>query len=66
MIAGKRPILTLSTRVLLIVPLALAFGYVLSPHSSWHALLGTGVLITNVVFIGCALIDYVEWQKSRH
>lgn len=65
LIAGKRPILTLSTRALLVVVLGFAFGYVLSEHSLWHGVIGTGALILNVVFIGFALIDYVNWHKGK-
>ena len=65
LIAGKRPILTLSTRALLVVVLGLALGYVLSEHSLWHGVIGTGALILNVVFIGFALIDYVNWHKAK-
>ncbi len=65
LIAGKRPILTLSTRALLVLLLGFAFGYVLSDHSRWHATLGAGALILNVVFIGFALIDYVNWHKAK-
>jgi hypothetical protein len=65
LIAGKRPILTLSTRALLVVLLGFAFAYVLSEHSLWHGIIGTGALILNVVFIGFALIDYVNWHKTR-
>jgi hypothetical protein len=64
-IAGKRPILTLSTRALLVVVLACALGYVLSEHSAWHPIIGVGTLILNVVFIGFALIDYVNWHKGK-
>jgi hypothetical protein len=65
LIAGKRPILTLSTRLLLVVVLGVAFGYVLSEHSLWHPVIGVGALILNVIFIGFALIDYVNWHKAR-
>ena len=65
LIAGKRPILTLSTRAVLLILLAFAFGYVLSEHSLWHSILGTGALILNVLFIGFALIDYVNWHKRK-
>ncbi len=65
LIAGKRPILTLSTRALLVVVLAFAFGYVLSEHSVWHGTIGAGALILNVIFIGFALIDYVNWHKAK-
>ena len=65
LIAGKRTILTLSTRALLIVVLGFAFAYVLSEHSLWHGIIGTGTLILNVVFIGFVLIDYVNWHKGK-
>lgn len=65
LIAGKRPILTLSTRALLVVVVAFALGYVLSEHSLWHGIIGTGTLILNVVFIGFALIDYVHWHRAK-
>lgn len=65
LIAGKRPILTLSTRALLVILLGFGFAYVLSEHSLWHDVIGSGVLIANLVFIGCALIDYVAWHKRR-
>ncbi len=65
MIADKRPMLTLSTRALFVVVLAFGFAYVLSEHSLWHDIIGTGGLILNVVFIGFALIDYVKWHKAR-
>lgn len=65
MIAGKRPILTLSTRALLIVVLGLALGYVLSEHAPWHGTIGVAALIANLMFIGFALIDYVNWHKAK-
>jgi hypothetical protein len=65
LIAGKRPILALSTRVLLVVVLAFAFGYVLSAHSGWHGIIGAGALILNIVFIAFAAIDYVNWRKGK-
>jgi hypothetical protein len=65
LIAGKRPILTLSTRALLIAVLACALAYVLSKHSTWHSTFGVGALILNLVFIGFALIDYVNWLKAK-
>ncbi len=65
LIAGKRPILALSTRALLVVVLGLALAYVLSEHSLWHGTIGAGALILNVVFIGFALIDYVNWHKRK-
>jgi membrane protein DedA with SNARE-associated domain len=65
LIVGKRPIIALSTRALLVVVLGFAFGYVLSDHSLWHPILGAGTLILNVIFIGFALIDYVNWHKAK-
>jgi len=65
LIAGKRPILQLSTRLLLVGVLALGVGYVLSEHTPWHDVIGTAALILNLVFIGFALIDYVKWHKEK-
>jgi hypothetical protein len=65
LITGKRPILALSTRVLLVVVLAFAFGYVLSEHTAWHIVFGAAALILNFIFIGFALIDYVNWHKGK-
>jgi hypothetical protein len=65
MAAGKRPILAFSTRVLLLFVFICGLGYVLSEHTPYHEILGTGALILNVMFIGFALIDYVTWQKEK-
>jgi len=65
LITGKRPILTFSTRVLLVVVLAATFGYVLSEHTGWHIIFGAAALILNLTFIGFALIDYVNWHKGK-
>jgi hypothetical protein len=65
LIGGKRPILTLSSRVLLVVVLGFAFGYVLSEHTVWHLVFGAAALILNLVFIGFALIDYVNWHNRK-
>ena len=65
LIGGKRPILKLSTRVLLVVLLGFAFAYVLSEHSFWHAIFGGATLILNITFIGFALIDYVNWHNGK-
>jgi hypothetical protein len=64
-IAGKRPILTLSTRLVLLALIASAIGYVVSGESPWHSIIGAATLILNCVFIGFALIDYVNWNKKR-
>ncbi len=65
LIAGRRTILARSTRLLLTFLLAGAGAYVLTEHSVWHAIIGTGVLILNVLFGGFALIDYVNWHRAR-
>jgi hypothetical protein len=65
LISGKRPILTLSTRVLLVVVLAFAFGYVFSEHTLWHSVFGAAALILNLTFIGFAAIDCVNWHKAK-
>jgi hypothetical protein len=65
LMTGKRPILQLSTRFLLVVVLAFALSYVLSDRSAWHGVIGAGALVLNLVFIGFALIDCVNWQKAK-
>jgi hypothetical protein len=65
LVAGKRPILTLSTRVLLIVLFGGVLGYALSESSPYHALIGVGTGILNCVFIGFAATDYIAWRRGR-
>lgn len=65
LIAGKRPILTLSTRALLIVLFGLALAYATTDGNPWHETIGVATLIANLVFVGFAFVDYLNWRKRR-
>ncbi|MFN2460072.1 MAG: hypothetical protein ABR591_05240 [Candidatus Velthaea sp.] len=65
LIAGKRPILTLSTRALLIVLFGSALGFALSENEPWHEMAGIATAILNVIFIAFAAIDYRNWHNNR-
>ncbi len=65
LLAQKRPLLTLSTRVLLAVLLGLALGYAASEGAWYRGYLGAATLVANALFIAFAAIDFHSWQKKR-
>ena len=65
LLAQKRPLLALSTRVLLAVLLGLALGYALAVDQWYRADLGVATLIANALFVAFAAIDFLDWQKKR-
>lgn len=65
LIAGKRPILKLSTRGLLIALLGCAIGFALTENNPWHETIGIGTAILNVIFVAFAAIDYINWRKNK-
>jgi hypothetical protein len=65
LLAQKRPMLALSTRVLLAVLLGLALGYAVSEGAWYRGYLGVATLIANALFIAFAAIDFHGWQKKR-
>jgi hypothetical protein len=65
LIAGKRPILTLSTRALLIVLFGGVLAYALTESHPWHPLIGVATAILNCVFIGFAAYDYIAWRRNK-
>ena len=65
LLAQKRPLLALSTRVLLAVLLGLALGYALAVDQWYRGYLGVATLIANTLFIAFAGIDFYGWQKKR-
>ncbi|GAC1540840.1 MAG: hypothetical protein NVS2B17_17550 [Candidatus Velthaea sp.] len=65
LIAGKRPILKLSTRALLIALFAAALGFGLTEGNPWHETIGIGTAILNIVFVAFAVIDYTNWRKNK-
>ena len=65
LLAGRRPILTFSTRAVLVAVVGLAIGDVLSESSPWHVVIGVGALILNLIFIGFAVIDGFAWRRRQ-
>ena len=65
LLAQKRPMLALSTRLLLAVLLGLALGYGSSQGAWYRGYLGVATLIANALFIAFAAIDFHGWQKKR-
>ncbi len=65
LLAQKRPMLALSTRVLLAVLLGLALGYAVAADQWYRGYLGVATLIANGLFIAFAAIDFHVWQKKR-
>lgn len=65
LLAGKRPILTISTRVLLIVVVGLAATYGLSGDSPYRSLFAVATSIANVLFLAFVGIDFSRWLKAR-
>jgi hypothetical protein len=62
---SKRPMLTLSTRVLLVVLLGLAVSYGSSADQWYRGYVGVATTIGNALFIAFAALDFVSWRKSR-
>jgi hypothetical protein len=65
LLAQKRPMLALSTRILLAVLLGLALGYAAAVDQWYRGYLGVATLIANALFIAFAAIDFLSWQKKR-
>jgi hypothetical protein len=65
LLGQKRPMLTLSSRVLLTVLLGLAVGYAAAEGRWYREYLAAATLATNVLFVAFAAIDFHGWQKRR-
>jgi len=65
LISGKRPILKLSTRALLVVLFGAVLSYALTETSPWHMLIGIATGILNCLFVAFAIIDYRAWHRGR-
>jgi prepilin signal peptidase PulO-like enzyme (type II secretory pathway) len=65
LLGQKRPMLALSTRVLLAVLLGLALGYAAAVDQWYRGYLGVATLIANALFIAFATIDFVGWHRKR-
>jgi hypothetical protein len=65
LIAGKRPILALSTRVLLVVLFGGVLAYALTESYPWRPFIGVATAILNCVFIAFAAFDYLAWRRKN-
>ena len=65
LLGAKRPLLALSTRILLVALLGLAIAYAAGEGQWYRGYLGVATLIANVLFIAFAAIDFHNWQKKR-
>jgi hypothetical protein len=65
LLAGRRPILTLSTRAVLLVLVGLAATYALSGDSPYRGLVAGATMIVNVLFLAFVGIDFTRWFKAR-
>ncbi len=62
LLAAKRPILTFSTRIILVLLVGLAIFFSLD-HTRWHDVLGAATLAANGAFVAFAAIDYLRWMR---
>jgi hypothetical protein len=65
LLGQKRPMLTLSSRVLLAVLLGLAVGYAASDGRWYREYLGAATLAANVLFVAFAAIDFYNWKGRQ-
>ena len=65
LLAGKRPILTVSTRIVLLGVVVFAAAFALLDDPRFHAILGAATVIANVLFVAFAAIDFYRWRKHR-
>ncbi len=65
LLAQKRPLLAMSTRVLLAVLLGLALAFALGEGAWYRPLVGAATLVANGLFIAFAAIDFHSWRKKR-
>jgi hypothetical protein len=65
LLVGKRPLLALSTRILLVVLLGLGVIYLAETDAWYRGYVGVATLTANVLFVAFAAIDFYGWQKKR-
>ena len=65
LLGQKRPMLALSSRVLLAVLLGLAVGYAASEGRWYRDYLGAATLAANVLFVAFAAIDFYHWRTRQ-
>jgi len=65
LIVGKNVVLTLSTRLVLVVLFGCATSFAISGGTPWHAILGAATLILNVIFLAFGVLDYFAFLNNR-
>lgn len=65
LIAGKNVILTLSTRIVLVVLFGCAASFAISGGTPWHDVLGAATMILNVIFLAFGIMDYLAFLNNR-
>ncbi len=66
LLGGKRPLLRLSTRVLLIVLLGFGLWFLITPpEAPLHDTIGVATLLLNVVFVAFGVLDFVRYRREQ-
>lgn len=65
LLMGKRPVLALSTRMLLLVLIGLAGAYGLAPGAPYHDVVGAATLIANALFVVFGFIDFARYRTAN-
>jgi len=65
LVAGKRPMLQVSTRILMLVLFGNALAFALTDGKPYHQTIGIATAILNAIFIAFAVIDYRNWRKKK-
>jgi hypothetical protein len=65
LLAGKRPVLARSTRVLLVLVIGLAGAYTVVGEEPAHGIVGDATLIANALFVVFGAIDFARFRAGR-
>jgi hypothetical protein len=64
LMTGKRPILTISTRALLVVLVGLAGTFAFMGDSQLRTMVAGATAVANALFIAFVAIDFWRWKTS--
>jgi len=65
LISGRRRVLALSTRVLLLLLIGLAAGFAFAGGGELHLALGAATMTADVLFVAFVAIDFYRWSRLR-
>jgi membrane protein YdbS with pleckstrin-like domain len=65
LLAGRRQVLATSTRVVLLVTVAMAAAFALVVDEPYHSTFGAAALIANTLFVLFAGLDFRRWRSRR-